>query len=278
MADLLIAGYPCNRNSILCTTRFEKTEGAGAVDNEHSDVLVDLVQLILKVRPRVFILENVTGVLNRRAGSSELADQNVLQWVHQQLDHGLKGDWKYQDFIVDSTPLHLACSAQSCLYHRQLEGHEPGRIGRQARNVSAYPVHHAFAFFKSTETNENTDPMEVDPEKQASYAASFKNAYDKAVQAKRLDKNQPVPDVSDRFSAKNVAQPFMTSASPWTKSQLDVFLEVSECMAMMGIKDYDFAGLNPTQSADLVGKAMCATALVKALVPVLELLEVLRST
>ena len=49
-------------------------------------------------------------------------------------------------------------------------------------------------------------------------------------------------------------------------------------MAMMGIKDYDFTGLTPTQSADLVGKAMCATALVKVLVPVLELLEVLRST
>ena len=114
-ADLLIAGYPCSRNSILCTTRFEKTEGAGAVDNEHSDVLVDLVQLILKVRPRVFILENVTGVLKRRAGSSELADQNVLQWVHQQLDHGLKGDWKYQDFIVDSTPLRLVCLESTSL-------------------------------------------------------------------------------------------------------------------------------------------------------------------
>ena len=135
-------------------------------------------------------------------------------------------------FALPVTILPEACSAQSCLYHRQLEGHEPGRIGRQARNVSAYPVHHAFAFFKSTETNENTDPMEVDPEKQASYAASFKNAYDKAVQAKRLDKNQPVPDVSDRFSAKNVAQPFMTSASPWTKSQLDVCLGLTRLLCV----------------------------------------------
>ena len=74
---------------------------------------------------------------------------------------------------------------------------------------------------------------------------------------------------------------FGVSASPGKcNSSRDAtrFLEVSECMAMMGIKDYDFAGLNPTQSADLVGKAMCATALVKVLVPVLELLEVLRST
>ena len=132
-----------------------------------------------------------------------------------------------------------------------LKGMNLAGLEGKLRNVSAYPVHHAFAFFKSTETNENTDPMEVDPEKQASYAASFKNAYDKAVQAKRLDKNQPVPDVSDRFSAKNVAQPFMTSASPWTKSQLDVCLGLTRLLCVSVLE----SAQNPVVRYDLIIKA-----------------------
>jgi len=106
-ADLLIAGYPCNRSSQLNPCRFDQGEGDGAVGNEHSDVLLDLAALIRKIRPKMFILENVTGILKRRAGASESADQNVLQWVHEQLDIHLKGAWKFMDFVVDSKPLHL---------------------------------------------------------------------------------------------------------------------------------------------------------------------------
>ena len=45
---------------------------------------------------------------------------------------------------------------------------------------------------------------------------------------------------------------------------------------MMGYSSYDFNGLTYSQSSDLVGKAMCATSLVKVLVPVLGLLGSLK--
>ena len=56
------------------------------------------------------------------------------------------------------------------------------------------------------------------------------------------------------------------------------FLGVSECMAMMGAAGYDFHGLTSTQSSELIGKAMCSTALVKVLLPVLRHLGQFEST
>ncbi|CAE7546168.1 unnamed protein product [Symbiodinium necroappetens] len=277
-ADLLIAGYPCNRSSQLNPCRFDQGEGDGAVGNEHSDVLLDLAALIHKIRPKMFILENVTGILKRRAGASESADQNVLQWVHEQLDRHLKGAFKFMDFVVDSKPLHLACSAQARVHHRRLQGRGRVLVAWQAGDVKERPVHHAFAFFNSNESSDGADPMEVDPVKEANYATCFKTAYEKAVLAKRVDKGAQVPDVRRRFCALNAAEPFVKSASPWLKSQLDVFLEVSECMAMMGAAGYDFHGLTSTQSSELIGKAMCSTALVKVLLPVLRHLGQFEST
>jgi len=97
------------------------------------------------------------------------------------------------------------------------------------------PVHHAFAFFNSKESTEGADPIEVDPVKEANYATSFKAAYEKAVLAKRLDKGAQVPDVRRRFCALNAAEPFVKSASPWLKSQLDVCLGLTSvvCVALL---------------------------------------------
>ena len=97
--DLLIAGYPCNRNSMMCTGRFS----AGALNNEHADVLTDVASLIQRLKPRIFVLENVTGVLMKTSSSS---DDTVINWVHTQLSNSLGQDYKFQDFLMTSSPLH----------------------------------------------------------------------------------------------------------------------------------------------------------------------------
>ena len=102
-------------------------------------------------------------------------------------------------------------------------------------DVKERPVHHAFAFFDSNESSDGADPMEVDPVKEANYATCFKTAYEKAVLAKRVDKGAQVPDVRRRFCALNAAEPFVKSASPWLKSQLDVCLGLTcvVCLALL---------------------------------------------
>ena len=109
--DIVIAGYPCNRNSEMNNQRFQATADGGAVGNEHSDVLLDVIRLIRTTQCKVFVLENVTGILKKMSGSSETADQSVLEWVHQKLRQGLKDTYIFLDFVVDSVPLRLDCKS-----------------------------------------------------------------------------------------------------------------------------------------------------------------------
>ena len=126
---------------------------------------------------------------------------------------------------------------------------------------SQRPVHHVHSFFSPAASVAVAGPvsMEVNPEADASYATKFQAAYEKAVQAKRLDKTACVPPVLERFCSKHADKPFVQSATPWIRAQLDVCLVMlsnlaqvrSQCLLLYLLCLYSSAIAQPSWIAEV---------------------------
>ena len=101
--DVLIAGYPCNMNSVLNPARFVDDQ----CNNCHSRVFEHVVQLAKRTKPVSVVLENVQGITKRR-GKAAAGDgpSTAIEWVHQVLAKELS-DYVWQDFPVDNYRLPL---------------------------------------------------------------------------------------------------------------------------------------------------------------------------
>jgi site-specific DNA-cytosine methylase len=80
--DLLIAGFPCNPNSLMNKDRFKRD----ATETPDAKVFLGTCDLIQKYQPKIFILENVEGVHRKKGGDADSADTGtVAEWILQQL-------------------------------------------------------------------------------------------------------------------------------------------------------------------------------------------------
>ena len=98
-SHLLMAGYPCNSYSQMHPKRF----GQDCTNTEHSDVLKGVAQLILKDLPKMFILENVSGIKKSRGGDH---GDRALDWVYSVLKEVLGERYRWITVQLPSTPLH----------------------------------------------------------------------------------------------------------------------------------------------------------------------------
>ena len=78
------------------------------VDSPEAAVLLHILTLIDKQSPKIFLLENVAGVMKKRGGPAN-TEQTVLQWVEAQVAQRLPG-YSYFSLEVGSAPLCLRAS------------------------------------------------------------------------------------------------------------------------------------------------------------------------
>ena len=79
--DLYIAGFPCNKNSLMNPKRFTQ-DATQTPDAQVFEAVADLISLC---QPKVFVLENVMGINKKRGGDSDQQDSPVMTWIMEQL-------------------------------------------------------------------------------------------------------------------------------------------------------------------------------------------------
>lgn len=110
--DLLIAGFPCNKNSLMNAQRFEQD----ATDTPDAQVFQAVADVIRLCRPKVFVLENVDGVNKKRGGSSEDQGSTILTWILEQLKERSGSEYAIAHISLNSIVLLFGLSfSNMCL-------------------------------------------------------------------------------------------------------------------------------------------------------------------
>ena len=101
--DIFIAGYPCNDNSALNTTRFHPEKDA--TSTAFAAVLPAVLRVLDRLGPKAFALENVTGLLKKRSGPSSSSAEPVMSWVEDNLKSRLGDKYTWFSVMLPSDPL-----------------------------------------------------------------------------------------------------------------------------------------------------------------------------
>ena len=98
--DLCISGFPCQANSLLNNNRWSRD----AANTEEAQVLLEILRVMESVlRPTIFILENVGGLMKKRGGGN---NASVLTWAEEQIKLRMP-DYDFFSTQLGSSPLHL---------------------------------------------------------------------------------------------------------------------------------------------------------------------------
>jgi hypothetical protein len=97
--DLFIAGFPCNRNSQMNAQRFQQDPTC----TPDARVFQSTCDVVAKCKPKVFILENVNGVLMKR--SQEEDSDTVADWILKEIRQRVGSDYVVQHLTLGSLVL-----------------------------------------------------------------------------------------------------------------------------------------------------------------------------
>ena len=99
--DIFMAGFPCNFNSLMKSWRFN----ADATQTPDAKVFEACAKLVGQLKPKVIILENVTGVTRKRGGQSTDADKPVIDWIFEELKKHSGGTYEFQQVLLTGSVL-----------------------------------------------------------------------------------------------------------------------------------------------------------------------------
>jgi hypothetical protein len=96
--DLFVAGFPCNRNSQMNAKRFQEDPTC----TPDARVFQSTCDVVAKCKPKVFILENVNGVLMKK--SQDDCD-TVADWILKEIRQRVGPDYTVQHLTLGSLVL-----------------------------------------------------------------------------------------------------------------------------------------------------------------------------
>jgi hypothetical protein len=96
--DLFVAGFPCNRNSQMNAQRFQQDPTC----TPDARVFQSTCDVVGKCKPKVFILENVNGVLMKK---SQDDSDTVADWILKEIRERVGPDYVVQHLTLDSLVL-----------------------------------------------------------------------------------------------------------------------------------------------------------------------------
>ncbi|CAE7401932.1 unnamed protein product [Symbiodinium sp. CCMP2592] len=239
--DIYVAGYPCNDNSSMNTSRFDPQKDA--TTTPFAAVLPAVVHVLDKLAPKAFLLENVPGLLKKRSGQSPSSAEPVMSWVEDKLKSKLGNRYSWFSLMLPSDPLPTRRDRIFTIGLRKDIACHPGQltglqsdINKLVSAASAMPVHHVSGFLhvdpapndaQQTGCEPGGDADDGDEDmvatgyvdaQQGNYAVCFEKAVHRAVQAGRVSKDSPLllPHIS-RMSAS------MPHETAWMRAQIDVY-------------------------------------------------------
>ena len=266
--DLLVGGFPCQSFSIAGKR--------GGFDDTRGTLFFDIARILKEKQPRLFVLENVKGLLSHGAGStfytiiSTLDELGYdLQWqVLNSKNFGvpqnrervfiighLRGTSRPQVFPFGENDRTDNKSSELCDRRKLLQGNESGAIQEEETKTTSKPSGQIIR--KDWNQPDNTDSRGGQTHTSYRIPEATKQGFAEAEEGDSINLSVPNSKTRRGRVGKGIAQTIDTGMQQHTIQDYKIRrLTPTECMRLQGFPDNWCDGISDTQKYKCAGNAV----------------------